>query len=545
MFSKLNLRTKLLLLCTLLSAVSITVGVAGLFFQNKISGEYSFVIEKVNPKTTLVGSLLADYRKLRINLTILGLTGLSTEDSRKAVALAKEAIDEFEANNKSYVALGFIPGQKELYDKVALHWSKFETLAEESLKLSESSDPQTRARIMDIILKESAAEAVAFTASINELLRFHGGVMQNRAASAAELAKTATVMSSTIVTIGVLFGFAFGFLFANGLAKSLARISESVSLAAEQTSSGGSQLAAASVQLSSGSTEAAASLEETVASIEELSSMVKMNTGHAQEANVLSQKSREAAEKGEQEISKLINSMSQIASGSKKIEEIINVIDDIAFQTNLLALNAAVEAARAGEQGKGFAVVAEAVRSLAQRSALAAKDISTLITDNVSQSESGAKIAGESGAVLKDILIAVKKVADLNGEIATGSQEQASGLEQITKAMNQLDQATQGNAASSEEVAASSEEMSHQAQALLELVEDLQKIVQGQKDSAPAVQAARHSTEKRAPTNVKKFSPAPKKPVVAKSKPDSAATTIPFDEEDSEADRKIGDVSGF
>lgn len=542
MLSKLNLRTKLLLLCSLLSAVSVAVGVMGLVYQNKISGEYGFVIEKVNPKSGLVGSLLADYRKLRINVTVLALSGLTPEAQKTAAALAKEAIEEYHAHEKSYLELGFIPGQKELYDKVSQQWSKFQSLSEETINLAQSNDPQVRAKMMDLLLKDAAAQAITYTAAINDLLGFHERVMQTRAASSAELAKTATVMSATIVVVGVLFGFAFGFLFANGLAKSLARISESVSLAAEQTSSGGTQLAAASVQLSSGSTEAAASLEETVASIEELSSMVKMNTGHAQEANVLSQKSREAAEKGEQEISKLINSMSQIASGSKKIEEIINVIDDIAFQTNLLALNAAVEAARAGEQGKGFAVVAEAVRSLAQRSALAAKDISALITDNVSQSEDGAKIASESGAVLKDILMAVKKVADLNGEIATGSQEQASGLEQITKAMNQLDQATQGNAASSEEVAASSEEMSHQAQALLELVEDLQKIVQGNKESAPAVRA----TTKKSPSASKKLiSVVTSKPAAKPSKPHAAATTIPFDDEDSGSDRKIGDVSGF
>lgn len=164
----------------------------------------------------------------------------------------------------------------------------------------------------------------------------------------------------------------------------------------------------------------------------------------------------------------------------KKIEEIINVIDEISFQTNLLALNAAVEAARAGEHGKGFAVVADAVRSLAQRSATAAKDINGLIKDSLTKIQSGNEIAQGGGEALKKIVNAVVKVSDLNSEIARASSEQSNGLEQITKAMNELDSSTQQNASASEEVAASAEEMSAQASVLDSLVSSLNGVINGE-----------------------------------------------------------------
>jgi methyl-accepting chemotaxis protein len=271
--------------------------------------------------------------------------------------------------------------------------------------------------------------------------------------------------------------------------------------------------------------------------------MVKLNADHAREASALSHQSREAAEQGEKEITTLISAMADMAKGSKKIEEIISVIDDIAFQTNLLALNAAVEAARAGEQGKGFAVVAEAVRNLAQRSAVAAKDITVLIKDSVEKAESGSKIADSSGEVLKNIVTSVKKVSDLNTEIASASQEQSTGIGQISKAMNQLDQATQTNAASAEEVAASSEEMSSQADALQKMVADLTEIVEGAGiPTAPAIVSQQSKSafgKQPRPVTQLKLAPAPQ--TVRQAIHENAADAIPFD---APAD-KVGTTAGF
>ncbi|WP_232469235.1 methyl-accepting chemotaxis protein [Bdellovibrio bacteriovorus] len=205
-------------------------------------------------------------------------------------------------------------------------------------------------------------------------------------------------------------------------------------------------------QLAESSTRAAASIEETVASLEEITSMVRLNTGNAQNAAMLSGDSARLAKTGEEKILELVQTMTQIESSSQKIEEIISIIDDIAFQTNLLALNASVEAARAGEHGKGFAVVAEAVRSLAQRSAVAAKDITQLISTSVVQVKQGTVLVRANGDVLKQMSLSIEKVATLNSEIANASQQQSAGIEQINVAINQLDQVIQSNAAEAGEI---------------------------------------------------------------------------------------------
>ncbi len=252
--------------------------------------------------------------------------------------------------------------------------------------------------------------------------------------------------------------------------ESLMRIVGEVRSGTDTIANASSQIASGNLDLSSRTEEQASSLEETASSMEELTSTVKQNADNARQANQLAVSASEVAGKGGAVVAQVVDTMGAINASSKKIVDIIGVIDGIAFQTNILALNAAVEAARAGEQGRGFAVVATEVRNLAQRSAAAAKEIKTLIGDSVDKVEAGSRQVREAGQTMDEIVDSVQRVTDIMAEIMAASAEQTSGIEQINQAIAQMDDVTQQNAALVEQAAAASESMQEQAAHLLQLV---------------------------------------------------------------------------
>jgi len=254
------------------------------------------------------------------------------------------------------------------------------------------------------------------------------------------------------------------------MSDNLADLVTNATEAAASVGTGSRQIAAGNINLSQRTEEQASSLEETASSMEELTSTVKQNADSARQANQLANAAREMAEKGGEVVSRAVSAMGEINAASKKVADIIGVIDEIAFQTNLLALNAAVEAARAGEQGRGFAVVAAEVRNLAQRSATSAKEIKDLIGDSVRKVGDGTELVDQSGKTLAEIVAAVKKVTDIVAEIAAASQEQSAGIEQVNKAVMQMDEMTQQNAALVEQAAAASRSMEEQAETLNQLL---------------------------------------------------------------------------
>ena len=261
------------------------------------------------------------------------------------------------------------------------------------------------------------------------------------------------------------------------LLAALKRMNESLRTTVIQVHSGtdmistaSQEIAAGNMDLSSRTEQQASSLEETASSMEELTSTVKQNADNARQANALAVSASEVAVKGGAVVSEVVDTMASINESSRKIVDIIGVIDGIAFQTNILALNAAVEAARAGEQGRGFAVVASEVRNLAQRSAAAAKEIKTLINDSVTKVDAGGKLVDQAGATMTEIVQSITRVTDIMSEIASASIEQTSGIEQINMAISQMDQVTQQNAALVEEAAAAAGSLQDQASALAKVV---------------------------------------------------------------------------
>jgi len=252
---------------------------------------------------------------------------------------------------------------------------------------------------------------------------------------------------------------------------SLVGVVSAVRASSDSIATGSAQIATGNADLSQRTEEQASNLQQTAASMEQLSSTVKTSADTAREAATLASSASDVAAQGGEVVGRVVSTMEEISASSRRIADIIGVIDGIAFQTNILALNAAVEAARAGEQGRGFAVVAGEVRSLAQRSAEAAKEIKALIGASVDRVEAGSRLVGDAGATMDDLVSRVRKVADLIAEISAATGEQTTGIGQVSNAVSQLDQVTQQNAALVEESAAATDSLSRQAAKLVEAVQ--------------------------------------------------------------------------
>jgi methyl-accepting chemotaxis protein len=295
-----------------------------------------------------------------------------------------------------------------------------------------------------------------------------------------------------------------------------AAISE-IKRAGQDVASASSEISASTTDLSQRTEEQAASLEQTSASMEEMSVTVKKNAEQAKLASQFAGETRETADRSGQVVAEAVHAMSRIDDSSKKIADIITVIDEIARQTNLLALNAAVEAARAGEAGRGFAVVASEVRSLAQRSSQAAKDIKDLITSSSTQVQEGVDLVNKAGASLSDIVESIKKVAAIISDIATASVEQSTGIDQVNKALGQVDEVTQQNSALVEENAATAKALEHQAATMNERMGAF-RLTENSPIAKSAPPAAM-SASAMAPVEKAKLKPAAAAKPVAAAKP--------------------------
>jgi methyl-accepting chemotaxis protein len=390
----------------------------------------------------------------------------------------------------------------------------YEAIVSKSLDLGEAEDMHQRSPALTAALLEARRQSNALDEMFETLTKIKESRAKATSDEAATLYETSSVVMAIMIAVSVLAGMVLGMLITRGITRqlggepayaadiagkiaqgdltttvatkpndatsmlfaiktmrdSLTNIVGRVRAGTDTIATASSQIAAGTLDLSSRTEEQAGALEETSSSMEELTSTVKQNADNARQANSLAASASKVASQGGAVVSKVVDTMGEINESSRKIVDIIGVIDGIAFQTNILALNAAVEAARAGEQGRGFAVVASEVRTLAQRSAAAAKEIKVLISDSVSKVDTGTKLVDQAGTTMHEIVESVKRVSDIMREIETAATEQTTGIQQINQAILQMDQVTQQNAALVEETAAASESMQRQASSLSQVV---------------------------------------------------------------------------
>jgi methyl-accepting chemotaxis protein len=453
------------------------------------------------------------------------------------------------------------PGEeKALFDKISDQRKVYSSARDEAIKAKAAGDEALAIRILD---ERFTPSAKAYQETVQQLVAMQAANIAAAAGAIGERADSSETVIGLLAAFSVLLGALFSWMLTRGIVRpireavelaetvasgdltrridatskdetgallralrhmndSLVKIVTEVRGGTDTISGASSEIAAGNMDLSSRTEQQAASLEETAASMEQITGTVRQNADNARQANQLAITASNVAVEGGSVVGQVITTMGSINESSRKIVDIIGVIDGIAFQTNILALNAAVEAARAGEQGRGFAVVASEVRTLAQRSAAAAKEIKGLIGDSVEKVDAGAKLVDQAGATMEQVVESIRRVTDIMAEITHATQEQTGGIEQVNIAIGQMDEATQQNAALVEESAAAATSMQEQAAKLAQVVGVFKLDAQTVATGAPAAVRA-------VAVRPKQLARAAKAPVAAAVKP-AARATVAADE---------------
>ncbi|WP_321932119.1 methyl-accepting chemotaxis protein [Paraburkholderia guartelaensis] len=533
-FKQMTVRTKLTMTFSLLAALVLVVSGLALNALNEANNRFSGFVGGINARAEMAESVrtAVDDRAMAVRNLVLVTAPADIEVEKNAVSDAEQRVEasltKFNAmvagapdmSEKARSLASEISRIEMLYRPVAL---EIDRLAVNNQRDAAIAEIDTKCRPLLSALIKASNEYAAFTheraAEMVKQSEDQFASQRNLLIGICLAAVAMAVLAGVLITRGLLRALgaepaalgemtqrvaagdlspvpgakqapAGSVLASMGeMQASLVKLIAQVRTSADNIATGSSQIASGNQDLSSRTEQQASSLQETASSMEELTSTVKQNAENAQQASTLAANASEVAQKGSAVVGQVVETMTDISESSTKVADITGIIEGIAFQTNILALNAAVEAARAGEQGRGFAVVASEVRSLAQRSSSAAKEIKDLINASVQKIHNGSTLAGEAGRTMAEVTQAVARVTDIMGEIAAASGEQSRGIEQVNLAITQMDEVTQQNAALVEEAAAASTSLEDQGRQLTEAVAFFRV------DGAPTSQAVRPRAE--------------------------------------------------
>jgi methyl-accepting chemotaxis protein-1 (serine sensor receptor) len=500
MLKNLSIKARLIFVISFLSALMLIIGISGLISVAFVNNALKTVYED---RLVAAGQLDQVARLILQNqLTVARAVSGDPSKFNEAADTTDKRIQQINKEWDAYMATYLTPDEKKMAEKFAEDRKHF---VNDALKPAVAAlRAQDAKQATDTLQGPMAQWFEPLQAEISDLIKLQMDVAKSEYESSQAQYVSFRFVSFGLIVLGVAMGAGIGWWLIRAISaplneavqvaqkvalgdltqrinvdtnnetgkllqalkdmnESLLRIVGEVRTGTDTISTASSEIASGNLDLSQRTETQASSLEETASSMEELTSTVKQNADNARQANQLAVSASEFAVKGGEVVGNVVNTMESIKESSRKIVDIIGVIDGIAFQTNILALNAAVEAARAGEQGRGFAVVAAEVRNLAQRSAGAAKEIKTLISDSVEKVDTGSKLVDEAGSTMHEIVTSIKHVADIMSEITAASQEQSAGIEQVNQAITHMDEVTQQNAALVEQAAAAAKSMQDQA----------------------------------------------------------------------------------
>ncbi|WP_269813986.1 methyl-accepting chemotaxis protein [Simplicispira lacusdiani] len=506
--SDMKISTRLVLGFALMGVLIMALGAVALWKSAAIREDFRVVTDERIPRVAVLNDIKGHLGQIAIGMRnmVLAESGDEVQRQRQAVLASRQKVGEALARLKAEI---IAPRGKELLAAIEAQRARYIEAQERYLALVEQGNAEDARRYL---LKDVRPVLDAYFSAVEALIGFQtellGQSVDSAQADVVSIQNTvwATILLALLVAavlaawiiraitgplrqaVEVSHAVAAGNL---GMAlqvqgrnetaqllrslqqmmESLRKVVSNVRSGSESVASASAQIAQANHDLSARTEQQASALEQTAASMEQLNSTVRQNADNARQANQLAMSATTVAERGGAVVGEVVETMKGINDSSRRIADIIGVIDGIAFQTNILALNAAVEAARAGDQGRGFAVVASEVRSLASRSAEAAKEIKTLIGTSVERVEAGSQLVDQAGATMQEVVAAIRRVTDLMGEISAASTEQSQGVDQVGEAVIQMDQTTQQNAALVEEMAAAASSLRGQAQELVRSVE--------------------------------------------------------------------------